>query len=370
VKVRDGATSRTKLELNPNTAPVVKRIFRDCLAGNGLKAIVRSLNADGIPTATGKQWGATSVEKILHNEAYTGTLVWGKRTKSATRAQDGCVPLRTESAWPALVDQDTFAQAQDKLAARAHQVIHPRVVDSPYLLSGMIRCGQCGAALVGQGNGQGYRYYMCGNAHRKGREICPSPLLPKNKLERFIIDRIRGYILTEENLEDLVRLTNEELAQTSGENRRRLELLQTQIAEVESRLGKLYDALETGEFRSDELAPRIQALSKRKEELQQAKAEVEEKLSCEVMEMADPQVVRDYANDLGNLLTRSSITEQRSFLKSFVERIEAGSSEIKLYYTIPILPLGTSDETVGVSPFVHHGKRRGGRTLKEGLRPS
>lgn len=182
----------------------------------------------------------------------------------------------------------------------------------------------------------------------------------KNKLERFIIDRIRDYILTEENLEELVRLTNEELAQTSGESKERLELLQAQITEVESRVGKLYDALETGEFRSGELAPRIQALSKKKEELQQAKAEVEEKLSCDVMEMADAQVVRDCANDLGNLLTRSSITEQRSFLKSFVERIDAGPSEIKLYYTIPMLPFGTSEETVGVLSFVHHGLRRGG----------
>ena len=112
-------------------------------------------------------------------------------------------------------------------------------------------------------------------------------------MERFVIDRIKGYILTEENLEELVRLTNEELAQTSGENKERLELLQAQITDVETRLGKLYDALETGEFRSEELAQRIQALSQKKEELQQAKAETEENLNCEVTEMADPQVVRD-----------------------------------------------------------------------------
>lgn len=82
--------------------------------------------------------------------------------------------------------------------------------------------------MVGQGTGQGYQYYTCGNAHRKGREICSSPLLPKDKLERFVIDGIRGYILTEENIE--------ELAQTSGENKERLELLQAEIVEVESRL--------------------------------------------------------------------------------------------------------------------------------------
>ena len=60
----------------------------------------------------------------------------------------------------------------------------------------------------------GLRYYfccMCGNARRKGREVCPSPILPRDKVEGFIIDRIKCYILTEENLEELVRLTNEEL---------------------------------------------------------------------------------------------------------------------------------------------------------------
>ena len=76
------------LPQGPSTEPTVNRIFRDCLAGNGLKAIVRSLSADGIPSATGKQWGATSVEKILYNEAYTGTLVWGRRTRSAIRDRD------------------------------------------------------------------------------------------------------------------------------------------------------------------------------------------------------------------------------------------------------------------------------------------
>ena len=87
-------------------------------------------------------------------------------------------------------------------------------------------------------------------------------------------------------------MTNDELAQSCGENKENLELLQAQISEVESRLGKLYDALETGEFRSDELAPRIQVLSKRKEELQQAKAEVEEKLSCTILYLFSPSALQ------------------------------------------------------------------------------
>ena len=116
---------------------------------------------------------------------------------------------------------------------------------------------------------------MCGNARRKGREVCQSPILPREKVERFVIDRIKDYVLTEENLEELARLTNDELALASAEVRERLTLLEAQIADANNRLSKLYEVLETGEFRSEELAPRIRALLRRKEELQQAKYERE-----------------------------------------------------------------------------------------------
>jgi hypothetical protein len=209
--------------------------------------------------------------------------------------------------------------------------------------------------MVGHRGGYRYHYYMCGNARRKGREVCPSPILRKDKVEGFVINHIKDCILTEDNLEELVRLTNEELAQTCTEEREKLELLQPQIAEADSRLGKLYDALETGEFKGGELASRIQALFQKKEELQQAKADAEEALRYQAVDMADPQVMRDYVDDLRGLLERSSIIEQRGFLKSFVDRIEVGDSEVNMYYTIPMPPSSLTEETVGVIPFVHHG---------------
>ncbi len=227
---------------------------------------------------------------------------------------------------------------------------------SEYILSGMIRCKECGTAMIGHAVKSGkFFYYMCGNARRRGRDLCKTPLLPKDKIERFVIDRIKRYILTEENLEELVKLTNEELAQTCDEERERLELIQAQIADVDSRLGKLYDALETGEFKSGELAPRIKALFAKKEELQQVKAEAEEALRYRTIELADPGVVRAYVKDLKGLLEESEIVEQKAFLKSFVEKIEVGDSEVKVIYTIPMLPNSSPTEAIGVLPFIQNG---------------
>ena len=55
-------------------------------------------------------------------------------------------------------------------------------------------------------------------------------------MEGFVIDRIKAYILTEDNIEELVRLTNEELTQAYGEDRERLELIQAQIEGMDGRL--------------------------------------------------------------------------------------------------------------------------------------
>lgn len=58
-KVREGETQRSKLEPDPATAPVVERMFRECLAGKGLLEIARGLSSDGLTTRTGRQWEPT-----------------------------------------------------------------------------------------------------------------------------------------------------------------------------------------------------------------------------------------------------------------------------------------------------------------------
>ena len=80
VKVQDGAKERPKLEVDEAAAPVVKEIFNKALRGHGLKDICRDLNERGI-TNRGRRWQRASLHKLLVNEAYTGTAVWGKTNK-------------------------------------------------------------------------------------------------------------------------------------------------------------------------------------------------------------------------------------------------------------------------------------------------
>jgi len=82
VPVRDGVKTRYKLEPEMEDSisiKVVRRIFEMAFKRIGCKQIAMTLNREGFFTSTGQRWGKTTVHKILNNEVYCGTLVFGGR---------------------------------------------------------------------------------------------------------------------------------------------------------------------------------------------------------------------------------------------------------------------------------------------------
>ena len=325
VKTKDGGAVRSTLSIDETASVIVKRIFSDSLEGQGLKEIAKSLNREGFTTVNGKKWATTGIQAILKNEVYTGTLVWGKR--SATEV------IRVENAWPAIIDRETFHRVQALLKSRSPKIIHPRRVPSEYLLSGMIKCEVCGKAMSGHSAKSGqFFYYRCTNAMKRGSDECPGHWIPKAKIEGFVIDKIRNYILTEENLLELVNLTGEALNTEISETKTHIKSLEEHIGDIDSRLEHLYNALEKGSFTSDELAPRIRTWRARREELETTKQNIELEARSKVFEMPDIESVRNYVEDLKAVLGSASIVEQRAFLKSFIKDIQVGADHNRLLY--------------------------------------
>ena len=132
-------------------------------------------------------------------------------------------------------------------------------------------------------------------------------------------------------------------------------VLDSQIKDVDARLQRLYDALETGQFTTDELAPRITALVAKKAELKGAREEAVQALQGKRFDIEDIQAMRDYVADLRGLLSSASILEQKAFLKSFVKRIDVSNSEVTVNYTLPLPPIESDGETVPVLAFIQNG---------------
>lgn len=352
VKVNDGGKQRTKLELDEFQSKVVQAIFDKVVKGNGLTEIAKDLNSRGIPSPTGNSWGKTGLHSILQNEIYTGTLVWGRNSKR------GLPEIRVENAYPGCISIDTFREALDMLKQRSFIINHPRRTASPFLLSGIARCGHCGKALVGaEAKSSRYSYYICGSLLKKGSNACPTHYLSTRNFDGLIIDKIKHCILTPKNLTNLAEMVTAELNSQSREYEDELISIQNELVEVRRRLDRLYDAIETGRLSLDELAPRIREVKERYDKLETRKSELELIVSGEKAEVVSKEEVAECVHELSDLLQKGSLLERKAFIQSFVKEVKVYDKEIKLIYSFPALPEGINEELLSVPSIVHSGGR-------------
>lgn len=149
----------------------------------------------------------------------------------------------------------------------------------------------------------------------------------------------------------------------AGNYREELDVISDGINGINSRLERLYDALETGKVGLDDLVPRIQHLRHRQEQLQARKWELEALLSDRQAQLADLEVVTRCVADLRSLLEESTLTQRKSFIRSFVREVKVTGDEVLLTYTMPLPPEGICEETVGVLYSVHSSGAGGIRTI-------
>jgi site-specific DNA recombinase len=178
-----------KLEPDPTTAAVVKRIFALYLSGLGIFAIAERLTRDSIPSPsaadparnrhrTGEGWAKSAIKAILANPRYTGRQVWNKQRKDEVLLDVEDVALgyetrmrwNTEDTWvwsdtivqEPLVSVEDFEQAQQISAqhGRGRKTRQRERVRRSYSLRGLLICGLCGRKMQGQYS-HGAPYYRC-----------------------------------------------------------------------------------------------------------------------------------------------------------------------------------------------------------------
>jgi DNA invertase Pin-like site-specific DNA recombinase len=130
-------------ELDPQTAPMVRRAYADVLAGASLNDICRQWNDAGARTVTGGQWVATALSKFLRKPRNAGLRTYnGARYGPVDR--DAVVG---KGNWPPLVDESTFWATQAVLDAPGRAPGRKAV--RRHLLTSVARCGKCGHTLSG-----------------------------------------------------------------------------------------------------------------------------------------------------------------------------------------------------------------------------
>lgn len=217
----DGRRSHVVRETDPARAAVVRRIFALCAQGYGKVAIAKRLNSEGAPAPRAQQGrpnarAPSSVREALYRDLYRGVIVWN-RTKKRDDWGRTHAKARPESEWlrlPApelrIVTDAEWQAAHARLEATRCTYLRSTNgqlwgrpasgVASKYLLTGIARCGVCGAGLEVRSRKQGTRrefFYSCSSYYRRGTTVCPNRYeIPMVTADAAVIETLLGDLLT------------------------------------------------------------------------------------------------------------------------------------------------------------------------------
>ena len=275
-----------QFEIVPTEAEIVREIFRLYLDGWGYKKIANHLTDTGVPTprmseqlrkeAEGeesrrtakKDWAIVTVQGILDNDFYVGTLRQGKYTRAKINGKDvkrdELEHIVIEHHHQAIIDYRTFATVRALREQRStNHYRGKKINDNVY--SGFLECGDCGSPMFAMSRRDLRPAYTCGTYHRRGLKGCTSHHIRVETLDALVKDYVRkvrdnsSTMLerlnadlakeqediseterTEENLEALLLDKQEELKATKRQRIRDI----MKHPEQEALLDETYDELE------------------------------------------------------------------------------------------------------------------------------
>ena len=300
--------SRKQFEVVPTEAETVRQIFR--LYNNegwGYKKIANHLTEQGIPTprmsecmrkeAEGKQvtrkakaaWAIVTVQGILDNDFYIGTLRQGKYTRAKINGKDvrrdEGEQIVIENHHQAIIDYRTFATTRALREKRTRSNYRGiKKYDNAY--SGFLICGDCGAPMFSMSRPDLAPAYTCGTYHRRGRAGCTSHHIRVDKLDelmRLYIRRVMNgsaamieqlnadlaqednqVVETEQSADNLAELLDELTEELKVTKRQRIREIMKH-PENEASIEELYEEMETElQGKIDGLKHQIDLLSDRR----------------------------------------------------------------------------------------------------------
>ncbi len=194
-------------EIVPTEADIVRRIFQLYIDGWGYKKIANQLTDEGIPTprmaeqerklAAGDEyrrtvkpaWSIVTIQGILDNDFYVGTLRQGKYTRKKINGKDvrrdELEHIVIERHHQEIINYRTFAAARALREARSTGNYRgQKKYDNTY--SGFLECGDCGSPMFSMSRKGKPEAYRCGEYHRRGLKGCTSHHIRADRLDELL----------------------------------------------------------------------------------------------------------------------------------------------------------------------------------------
>ncbi|HEY1697937.1 MAG TPA: recombinase family protein [Polyangiaceae bacterium] len=307
-----------KLVKNAPEATLVCEVFELYERHQSVLDVVHEMGARG-RKRKGGIWTKDAVLRVLKNPLYAGLIRAGSEVYEADHE--------------ALVERARFDRVQ-QLLARPPRAAGSAGRNPAYLLSGLLRCRACGAAMTSGGT-RGYRYYRCTTRDKLGVRACPCKPMSAEAIEEFVVERLRTLAADDGHVTELaerLRVRFETDARALADERAPLP---ARIAKLSAEADALLASLTKLAGKARSLAEqRLQTLGAAVEESQTQLGVVEHKLAALAGARADAQWVREALSDFDTLWELMTPVNRQRLVTALVERIEvheaAGEIDLKI----------------------------------------
>ena len=333
VKEEGNKGKKKRLTIDQSEAVIVKKMYDLYINGHngkslGIVGIEKHLNDIGI-TMRGKKWKRTTIYKILSSRLYIGKHVFNRMETKTHK-------VKPESEWidisvEPIIDEETFNIAQNRKWERSPKNVPPRIVNSPTLLTGLLKCGECGASMtLATGKGGRYRYYKCTNRIHNGKDSCNSKNIPMKKLDSIILEALAERVFTPKRALSMLQALKKDLKGSKEGKNEQAKKLSKELDDNKRQTERLYEAVEKGLLPLDStLHERVHKHQSRRQEIMTEMAGLKRQNEFPLSNLS-PRYVNAFCSALSDKLKDKESNFGKEYIKLLVDEIKVEGQNIFL----------------------------------------
>lgn len=319
----------TRLEIVDEEAVIVIKIFQLYATGRGLKSIANELNHHSYRTKAGNPFSVCAVKDILTNPMYVGKIRYAQYENWSEKRRKGrkSNPIFADGLHEPIIPQDLWDRVQHLHQSKAQ--VSPRTFDGEYLLTGLLRCPQCGSAMVASRTKNRLKdgstiirtYYSCGSFRSKGSAVCSANSLRKQDAEATVIKRI-GHVLSHPKLlQAIVENINRRKTANIKPLQDELDMIQQKISQAEEKKKRYFDLYEVDQIDKGLFSNRLNELNEELDRLHAKRSELAYQLNDDGAQTVSYELVRSLIERLDRLLQASSLEQRKTLLHLVIQKI-------------------------------------------------
>lgn len=359
---KDKKRKEWKLEENPEEAKIVRTAFKFYVQYQSTYRVVKELDKRGYRTRHNCHLRTIKIHRMLRNETYIGKWYYGKyqsvepenpQKKYRKVVKSSCKKRKEwiEIKIPAIIDESLFENVQELL--KKNYKLYGKRENNPYLLTGVLRCVECGGRMIGFSRYKKYRYYRCYNRQLKfpqKRTCSNGKYVYMEDLDKEVWKKIKGVLQNPKMLLKYASYLNNKDKDRKALEEEKRELEQEKV-QIKQQIDRDFELYEVNEIDKDKIAERITDHT----QVEKSKEKLIKEIDMRLKQMENKSIIIQRLKDISKVskvqLDIMSPKEKNEFLKSIIQKVaynhKTGVVDIEGH--IPLFEIEKQEEMMTLS---------------------